>query len=101
MIWYMLRTLVGARRVPWEGRGGGQVSRFDQGIGCCRLSGGQSSGALYIIKLLLREGVGRPLRSLNGLFKHGGGVIERDRLVGLWWREGEDWGSRWGFHQEV
>ena len=24
MIWYMLRTLVGARRGPWEGRGGGQ-----------------------------------------------------------------------------
>ena len=39
MIWYMLRTLVGARRVPWEGRGGGQVARFDQGIGYCRLSG--------------------------------------------------------------
>ena len=78
------------RRVSWEGRGGGQVARVDQGIGYCRLSGGLSSGALYIIKLLLREGVGRPLWSLNGLFKHGGGVIERDRLVGLWWRkEGE------------
>ena len=75
MFWYMLRTLVGARRVPWEGRGGGQVSSFDQGNGCCRLSEGQSSGALYIIKLLLREGVGRSLWSLNGLFEHGGGSL--------------------------
>ena len=48
-------------------------------VGGYKVIGVQSSGALYIIKLLLREGVGRSLWSLNGLFEHGGGVIERRR----------------------